>query len=162
MEPILEITGEVERSRDLDFEALQALPGQVPDIGAEIPGRVGGGVRLASLLEVAGVSPGAGYITLATADGRFSASISLDAVRGQGIVVYRLGEGTLPEDQGGPVRFFIVDVEACGLADGGIDQCANVKYLRRIELSSRRGRDTRPGVVEHAEIHPHHGVPPGG
>src|SRR5271157_714452 len=35
-----------------------------------------------------------------------------------------------------------------------LDDCANVKYLSHIELSVRRGRDTRPqNEEEHAKLH---------
>jgi len=36
---------------DFDFEALTRLPGQIADIAPLVPGRTGGGVRLASLLD---------------------------------------------------------------------------------------------------------------
>ena len=157
MEPLLEINGEVNRGRAFDFEALKALPGQVPEVAREIPGREGGGVRLTSVLDAVAPRDEAAYITLSTGNDDFSASVPLKAVREQGIVVYRLGDAPLPEDKGGPVRFFIVDVEACGLTDGSVDQCANVKHLGRITLSAERGPDTRPATVrEHVEIHPHH------
>lgn len=156
MDTLLEITGSVERPASFSFEELEALDGQVPDVAAEVPGREGSGVRLTALLAAVKPTPEAAYLTLATADRSFSASVPLDAVKEQGIVVYRLGDAPLPEPMGGPVRFYIADVEACGLADGDVDRCANVKYLRHIEIGPGKGKDTRPATVrEHQEIHPH-------
>jgi hypothetical protein len=35
-----------------------------------------------------------------------------------------------------------------------LDECANVKYLSRIELTERRGRDTRPADEKaHEALH---------
>ena len=45
-------------------------------------------------------------------------------------------------EHGGPIRLIIRDPSACHT--GELDDCANVKYLSRIELTERRGRDTRP------------------
>ena len=61
--------------------------------------------------------------------------------------------GQAPEiDQGGPFRFLIRDPAACHTDE--LDDCANVKFLNRIELSVRRGRDTRPqNEEEHARLH---------
>ncbi len=50
----LRVEGEVRKPQDFDFATLAALPGQVPDIGALIPGREGGWVWLRSLLEAMG------------------------------------------------------------------------------------------------------------
>ena len=66
----------------------------------------------------------------------------LDAVRGESVVVYKHSGRSLGPEQGGPVRFLIKDPTACHTSE--LDDCANVKYLSRIELTVRRGRDTRP------------------
>lgn len=151
-EALLEISGAVEQPAQLDYAALEALPGQVEDVARLIPGRTGGGVALQSVLARAQVSPEARYITLETADGQFSASVPLDAVAERGIVVYREGGAPLPQSKGGPVRFYIRDVESCGIAD--LDKCANVKYLRRVTLSAQPGRDTRPATQrQHTALH---------
>ena len=71
---------------------------------------------------------------------------------GQGIVVYKLGSVALSGDHGGPIRLIIRDPTACHTGD--LDDCANVKYLSRIELTERRGRDTRPETDSaHAALH---------
>ena len=50
------------------------------------------------------------------------------------------------------VPVLIRDPAACHTDE--LDDCANVKFLSRIELSIRRGRDTRPTTDEdHAKLH---------
>ena len=82
------------------------------------------------------------HITVESNDGSFSASVPLAAVVDSGVVLYRLGCESLPEQQGGPFRFLITDAQTC--AAGGADLCANVKFVGRIALSAAPGRDTRP------------------
>jgi hypothetical protein len=73
-------------------------------------------------------------------------------VRAQGIVVSHLDGQALRTDQGGPIRFLIRDPAACHTDE--LDDCANVKYLDRIELTVRKGRDTRPAdEAEHSALH---------
>lgn len=152
MTSLLRVTGLVPQPKDFDFETLAKLPGQVPDISGLIPGRQGGAVRLASVLEAASASVEARHITLEAEGGSFSASVPLQPVLDQGLVVYRKGSDSLPVKDGGPVRFYIIDVEACGIAD--IDRCANVKYLGRIHLSEGPGADSRPSTeTAHEALH---------
>ena len=157
MGDLLHTEGLVERPLSLSFDDLAALPGQIPDVASEIPGREGGGVRLDAVLEASGARGDARYITLATGDGSFSASIPLAPIRAQGIVVYRDGGGPLSEAKGGPVRFFIKDIELCSLGGDEADRCANVKHLGRIELSAALGKDTRPlSETAHEALHEDH------
>ena len=159
MGDLLRTEGLVERPLALSFDDLAALPEQIPDLAAEIPGREGGGVRLDAVLEASGARRDARFITLATDDGSFSASIPLAPIRAQGIVVYRDGGGRdgggpLSKAKGGPVRFFIKDIESCSLGAGEADRCANVKHLRRIALTAALGKDTRPSTQpEHEALH---------
>src|SRR5262249_40988617 len=104
------------------------------------------------ILEQARVHPEANYLTLHADHDDFHVSVPLQPVRGQGVIVYRLGPERLDKEHGGPIRFLIPDPAACHT--GELDECANVKYLSRIELTSRRGRDTRPTTEEaHAALH---------
>ena len=154
MATLLQVTGLAASPRAFDFQALAALPGQLPDVSAVLPGREGGGVRLTALLDAVRPLPNAGYLTLEATDGSFSASIPLKPIRDQGIILYRLGDGPLPAAKGGPVRFFIADAESCGLAE--VDACANVKFLGRIDLSEEPGRDLRPATQQaHEALHEH-------
>ena len=147
----LEIGGLVGKPGTYDYAGLAALPGQVPDVSALAADRQGVAVALASLVRSAEPLAEARHITL-YAEGDYSASVPLDAVLDQAILIYRLGDDPLPHENGGPVRFFIPDVAACQTDD--VDKCANVKYLQRIELSAEPGVDTRPkNVVQHVELH---------
>ena len=151
---MLEVTGLVQHPRRFAFRDLAALPGQVPHVAAIFPKRSGVGVRLDALLAAAGLRSGASHLTLESTDGKFSASVPLEAVAPRGIVVYREGDAPLPEDKGGPVRFLIQDVESCGLAE--VDRCANVKFLGRIVVTSAPGPDTRPSTQkQHEALHTH-------
>jgi hypothetical protein len=125
-----------------DFDTLTRLPGQIEDIATIVPGRSGGGVRLASLLAAVQPDAEATHITVESNDGAFSASVPLAAVVDSGVVLYRLGSQALPTQQGGPFRFLITDAQVC--ATGGADLCANVKFVGQIALGAGPGRDTRP------------------
>jgi DMSO/TMAO reductase YedYZ molybdopterin-dependent catalytic subunit len=126
----LEVDGAVRTPCALGFDDLAALPGQIADVSALVSGRVGGAVRLASILERAGVASDATQVTLVSSDG-FAQSAPLAAL-GQAIVLYRLGDDPLPAEEGGPLRFLVPNAAEC--AAMGVDRCTNVKYLGRITL----------------------------
>lgn len=154
-EPVLlKIEGAVENPLDLRFEDLDGLPesSRVPDVSRFHPQRKGDGVTLDAILEQARPRPEANYLTLHADRDDFHVSIPLQAVRNEAVVVYKLGDARLGVKEGGPVRFIIKDPSACHTSE--LDDCANVKYLSRIELSIRRGRDTRPAdEAAHAALH---------
>ena len=147
------VDGEVERSRNFDFKALAGLSGQEEDLSRLVPGREGGAVRFATLLEQVRPSEAASHVTLTSADGDFQASVPLAAL-GDALIAYRDGNQALPADRGGPFRFFIPQSAACHTAE--VDQCANVKFLASIRLTVGRGEDSRPtNPTEHAALHTH-------
>jgi DMSO/TMAO reductase YedYZ molybdopterin-dependent catalytic subunit len=153
---ILRIDGEVEQPLDLTFQDLKSFADrdQVRDVSRFHPKRKGDGVTLNSILDRVRPKSTASYLTLhATAD-NFAASVPLSAVRDEGIVVYTLDGGPLPPSNGGPIRFLIKNPAACHTDE--LDDCANVKFVDRIELTSGRGRDTRPhDEKEHEALHEH-------
>ena len=145
------VDGLVDNPGAYDAARLSALPGQIPDVAALVADREGVAVPLAAVLDNAGASPSARFITI-NAEAGYSASVPLAAVRDQAILIYKLGDGPLPRDKGGPVRFFIPDVAACQTDE--VDQCANVKYVESIVLSAEQGADTRPQTIrQHVELH---------
>ena len=147
----LRVEGEVQLPRNFDFDDLAGLPRQVLDVGTLIPGREGSGVCLESILSTVGIKEEARYITVVSMDGKFSASVPLAAVR-DAVVAYRLGNEPLPAKKGGPIRFFIPNVEECAI--GEVDACANVKFVGLIRLSHDPEEDTRPATrVQHEELH---------
>ncbi|MBI3865470.1 MAG: molybdopterin-dependent oxidoreductase [Planctomycetia bacterium] len=152
----LRIDGEVANPLTLTYEDLSAIPAddQVPDVSRFHPKRQGDGVTLDSLLAKATPKSTATYLTLhATADD-FHASIPLAEVRGEGVVVYRLAGGPLPVKNGGPIRFLIRNPAACHTDE--LDDCANVKFVDRIELTAGKGHDNRPhDDAEHEKLHSH-------
>lgn len=153
-ETVLTIDGLVDQPLRLTFADLDAMPEatRVADVSRFHPKRRGDGVTLDSLLERAGVRPEANYVTLHADRDDFHVSVPLAPVREQGVVVYRLADGHLTIEEGGPIRFLVRDPAVCNT--GELDECANVKYLSRIELTTRRGRDTRPtNEDEHAALH---------
>lgn len=151
---ILTVEGEVRTRLSLSFAQLAALPelAQRPDVSRFDPKRSGGAITLAAILEMAGVLPGATWLTLHASQDDFHASVPLAAVRDRGLLIYRLADDPLPAKAGGPIRFLIPDFAACHTAE--VDECANVKFVDRIELSRERGRDNRPQeAAEHAALH---------
>jgi DMSO/TMAO reductase YedYZ molybdopterin-dependent catalytic subunit len=151
---LLRIDGAVEQPLALTFEDFEHMPAsaRVDDVSRFHPKRLGDGVTLESILAQARPRPDADFVTLHADRDDFHVSIPLAAVRGEGIVVYKLGPARLGPEHGGPIRFLIRDPAACH--SDQLDECANVKYLSRIELSVGRGKDTRPAdEAAHAALH---------
>ncbi len=151
---LLRLDGALESPLALTFDDLRAFPesAQVRDVSQFQANRLGDGVTLDALLDRAQPLPEARYLTLHASQDDFYVSIPLVPVRAQCIVVYSLDGGPLPATQGGPIRLLVRDPAACHTSE--LDDCANVKYLDRIELSTRRGRDTRPTTAaDHDALH---------
>src|SRR5262245_36821834 len=151
---MLEITGAVEVPRSFSFADLAAIGAdhQVSDVSRLVPGRLGDAVKLAGILELVRPKEGAQWLGLHAAADDFHASIPLAAVADKALVIYRLDGQPLPAKAGGPVRFFIPDFAACHTHE--IDECANVKFVDRIELTTEKGFDNRPhDGAEHAALH---------
>ena len=154
MTTLLTIAGQVESPRSLTFDDLAAIPAehQVLDVSRLVSGRQGDAVKLAGLLALAKPQPGAMYLGLHSSTDDFHTSIPLAAVADRALVLYRLNGQPLPVKAGGPVRFFIPDFAACHTDE--IDECANVKFVDRIELTATKGFDNRPhDGAEHEELH---------
>lgn len=153
-QPSFRIDGLVATPLVLTRSQLEALPesAQVLDVSRFEGKKQGDAVTLDFLLNLAGVSPEANYMTLHAERDDFHVSVPLDAVRAQGLLIYKIGDQDLTASQGGPFRFLIRDFAACHSAE--LDDCANVKFLDRIESTQRKGRDTRPLTdAEHEALH---------
>ena len=129
---VLSIEGRVRAPRELSYDDLAALPGQIEDVGALVPGRRGGAVALMTVLEAVGADPGASSVVLESTDGSFQQEAPLSALR-EAVIVYRLGTEPLPAGEGGPLRFLIPNLEEC--LSEGVDRCTNVKRLGRIRVA---------------------------
>jgi len=151
---MLTISGEVREPRTLTFNDLSAIAAehQIVDVSRLIPGRKGDAVKLSGVLELMQPRTTAKYMGLHSSTDNFHASIPLSAVADRALVIYRLDGQPLPAQAGGPVRFFIPDFAACHTEE--IDECANVKFVDRIELTAEKGFDNRPhDGAEHEELH---------
>jgi DMSO/TMAO reductase YedYZ molybdopterin-dependent catalytic subunit len=150
----LRIDGEVEMPLQLTFADLAAIDSaqQIADVSSIDPKRKGDAVKLVGLLKLVRAKPEAKYLGLHAATDNFHASIPLDAVREQAFVIYRLAGQPLPVKAGGPFRFFIPNFAACHTDE--IDECANVKFVDHIELTTQKGFDNRPhDAQQHEALH---------
>ena len=105
--------------------SLAALPGQVADIAALVPGREGRGVWLREVLALAG--GGARFVVVAS-DGMTTEPAPIEDV-GEAILAHSLGEGPFPAGMGGPFRVLVPPGE-------GRSACSNVKKVARIVVQA--------------------------
>ena len=151
---LLKVDGEVTRPLELTFEDLCQIDGkyQLADVSRFDPKRDGDAVKLSGLLDLAGCRASAKYLGLHSASDNFHASIPLDPVRDRAFFIYRIDGKQLPDKRGGPIRFYIPDFAACHTEE--IDECANVKFVDHVELTSDKGFDNRPeDDEEHEALH---------
>lgn len=154
--PQLLVDGLVAVPHSFGFDELRAFPEseQVRDFTRFHPKRPGDGVTLRSLLARVRPTAEATYLTLHATRDDFAASIPLAAIVDEAVVVYQLDGAPYPESKGGPFRFLIKNPAVCHTDE--LDDCANVKFVDRIELTAGRGRDTRPhDEQEHEALHQH-------
>jgi G3E family GTPase len=105
--------------RTFDLAALRSLPG-VADAASLFPKRAGAAAFLPAVLAAAG-APAEGSVVVTARDGYVSAPVPIAALAG-GLLVFALGDGPLPDTQGGPFRVLVPGEVAC----------ANVKAVARI------------------------------
>ncbi len=151
---MLRIEGQVDEPLGLTDVDLAKLPEeyQVADVRQHGAKRPGTAIRLKPVLELAGVSPKATHLGLHAERDNFHASIPLAPILDRALIIYQSDGDALSVDAGGPFRFWIPDHAACQAAE--IDECANVKFIDRIELTVGKGFDNRPkDDDEHARLH---------
>lgn len=130
----LEVTGLVERPYTLTYDAIKALP-PVADYRTLccISNEVGGdlisnaawrGVRLADLLEQAGVKPGAVDLKLTAADGYTESFPIAKALSRDVLVVYEMNGEPLNDKHGFPLRLLVPDIYGM----------KNVKWVTKLEV----------------------------
>jgi DMSO/TMAO reductase YedYZ molybdopterin-dependent catalytic subunit len=94
------------------------------------------GVRLADLLDRAGVQPEATAIRFKSFDGTYTESLTLSQGRRPDVIVaYRMEGGDISAEHGGPVRLYVAPMY-------GYKSC---KWLDTIELTTK----VEPGYWEH-------------
>lgn len=151
---VMRIEGEVDCPLSLTMGQLREIAPQehVTDLIAIGYRRHGAAIRLQDLLAAVGASDRATHLGLHASRDNFHASIPLDAVRDRGVLVFSHNGRDIPSSEGGPLRFFIPDHAACKMDE--VDECANVKFVDRIELTTGKGMDNRPANEdEHRRLH---------
>jgi len=95
------------------------------------------GVRLADVLDRAGLQPQAGAVRFHSFDGAYTESLTLDQARRDDVIVaYELEGKAISDAHGGPVRLYVAPMY-------GYKSC---KWLERIEVT---GPDPTVGYWEH-------------
>ncbi|HKO31963.1 MAG TPA: 2-dehydropantoate 2-reductase [Nitrospiraceae bacterium] len=133
---VVRIEGAVVQPVSLDRPAIASLPAEHQlEISTVMPGMQGKGIRLKALLDVPALAIKADHVTVHSADGNYSACLTLEQAKSFGVLIYELDGAPFPESKGGPFRL---------VTPGLGDLCANVKGVARIELTIGTGVDTRP------------------
>ena len=150
--PTLSLGGHVENPAEISFEKLAQLP-QIVDVSRFDPKRSGDAVALSELVALAKPKAGAKYLGLHSSSDNFHASIPLEPILDRAFLIYRQVNGSpLDAKAGGPFRFYIPNHKACHTDE--IDECANVKFVDRLEFTVQKGFDNRPhDEAEHADLH---------
>lgn len=109
----LDVAGMVDRPVTLRLADLQGMPQTtiVRDFqcvtGWRVPQVRWSGVRLADLLDAAGVDAGAGAVRFTSFDGTYTESLPMDVARRDDVLVaLQMLDGDVTHDHGGPVRLF--------------------------------------------------------
>jgi DMSO/TMAO reductase YedYZ molybdopterin-dependent catalytic subunit len=150
----LTIAGNVENPLELAYEQLALLPKefQIVDVSRFDSKRQGDAVSLAALIALAKPRPGVRYLGLHSSTDDFHASIPLEPIVDRAFLIYSAGGQPLNQKAGGPFRFYIPNHKACHTDE--IDECANVKFVDRVEFTIEKGFDNRPhDEAEHEELH---------
>lgn len=122
-EPFVTLVDVQGRAVELTRFALAALPGQVADVSAQVPGRAGAAVSMAEVLALTYPSPDDQLVFVAS-DGLTTAPVRVADAEGA-LLVHSLAREPLPDAQGGPFRV---------LTPKGQSSCANVKGLARVVI----------------------------
>lgn len=137
----LSVGGRVDRPATLTFADLQAMApaALTKDFQCVTGWRVRNvkwrGVRLADVLDRAGVRPGAGAVTFGSFDGEYTESLTMDQARRPDVIVaYEMDGKPLRREHGGPVRLYVAPMYGY----------KSLKWLDRIEVVER----VEPGYWE--------------
>ncbi|HKY69047.1 MAG TPA: molybdopterin-dependent oxidoreductase, partial [Acidimicrobiales bacterium] len=127
----LAVDGMVSQPLDLSYDDLLARPQHelTLDFQCVTGWRVADvrwkGVRLADLLDEAGVAGGATHLRLWSFDGAYTESLTLDQARRDDVLVaHEMLDGPVTREHGGPVRLFV----------GPMYGYKSLKWLERIEV----------------------------
>jgi DMSO/TMAO reductase YedYZ molybdopterin-dependent catalytic subunit len=113
-----------------DFQCVTGW--RVPDVPWE-------GVRLADLLEPAGVQPGATHVRFRSFDGVYTETLTLEQARRDDVLVAHRMEGrSVTREHGGPIRLYVAPMYGY----------KSLKWLDRIEVVRGLDEPTDPGYWE--------------
>jgi len=137
----LKVKGLVTQPLELTYDELTAMPSTTLHrdfqcvTGWRVPQVPWAGVRLADVLDRAGVQPAARAVRFVSFDGAYTESLTLGQARRPDVLVaYELEDEPLTNDHGGPVRMYVAPMY-------GYKSC---KWLDTIELT----RTVEPGYWE--------------
>jgi DMSO/TMAO reductase YedYZ molybdopterin-dependent catalytic subunit len=150
----LRVEGCVTQTLELTYEQLCDLPAefQIANVSTLSPNRPGTAITLRAIMELAKVSANAQYLGLHASRDDFHASIPIAPILETAVLIYQLHGQPLDVKSGGPFRFFIPNHAACHTHQ--IDECANVKFVDRMEFTLAIGQDNRPhDAQQHADLH---------
>jgi len=111
----LKISGAVDTPLSLSLEEIKSMEAQREFVTLVCPGFFTDegnwtGVRIADLLDLAGVKPEAEQLKFVAADGKYSANLELDEVMGEGMLIaYAFEDKQLPKVHGYPLRVVAKD-----------------------------------------------------
>ncbi|MFI9276011.1 molybdopterin-dependent oxidoreductase [Kitasatospora sp. NPDC052896] len=138
----LTVDGLVDHPTSYTLADLQALPQHriVHDVqcvtGWRVPGTPFEGVKLADLLDAAGVRSGATAVKFSCFDGEYTESLTLDQARRDDVLVaLKMQDKPVTHDHGGPVRLYVAPMYFYKSA----------KWLSGITVTP----DVEPGYWEH-------------
>lgn len=140
MEPALVISGLVERPVTIPWDQLAGIDGAVEEGAASEMGLTGAALPVAAILQQAEPLPQATHGTVVGGNGDYTASIPLEDLREGGWLAYRIGEGPLPPEKGGPLRLTVTQ---------GATLCWNVKQVTEIRLTAGEEPDSVPENPTH-------------
>ncbi len=110
----LRVSGLVERPFEVTYDELVAMPPTALTrdfqcvTGWRVPDVAWRGVRLADLLDRAGVADGATALRFTSFDGVYTESLSLEQARRDDVLVaYEMLGGPVTREHGGPVRLYV-------------------------------------------------------
>ncbi len=142
----LRVEGHVERPLTLDLADLrQQLPqtSLTKDFQCVTGWRVEDvewrGVRLATVLDEAGVRPGATHVRFWSFDGAYTETLTMEQARREDVLVaHEMLGGPVTQEHGGPVRLYVAPMYGY----------KSLKWLDRIEVATALDDDTDPGYWE--------------
>jgi DMSO/TMAO reductase YedYZ molybdopterin-dependent catalytic subunit len=143
----LAVSGMVDRPLSLGIDDLKAMPRArlVRDFqcvtGWRVPSVAWTGVRLADVLDAAGVGAGAQAITFKSFDGVYRESLTLaQARRPDVLVAYQMDDKPITQAHGGPVRMYVAPMYGYK----STKWLGEVSVVDRVETGywERRGYDT--------------------